>query len=546
MGPPTKLSASNLTNAQLLHEVRQLQKIDDQAALPHPTQLLRRIIPRYVNRPHIQVISDNLEKIRTKQIDRLLITTPPQVGKTVTAVVGASYWWLANNPTDRIIIGSYGDQLAVDRGRDVRTLIRSTGNRYNLALAHGSASVQDWRLETGGGIRSVGVGSGIAGTPGDLVILDDPHKNRQETESATYRNTVYNWYIADILSRVAPDAPVILVMTRWHLDDLAGRVIRDEGTTYEGGRWHVVRMPALCDDPEHDPLGRAYGEPLTHPKIDIEDIERMMRHWEGKRASCASAIREWFSLYMCDPKPSEGALVTYELMKSRHHHQNQPRVKRSAVAVDPSGGGRDTAGIVGGYLGADDRLYITHDRSKSMPTHEWSKEACRLAAEIDANIIIFEKNFGGDMAGRSIRTAWSALQLEETNKIKAGIMEVEPNITARDLERRVQKAELTYGHCPQIREVVARKSKTLRAEPVAQLIMEDRVRLGAYLPDLESEWCTWQGSGDSPGRIDASVYLAYALLPKVAATGNKSAAPTGTLPTTRFGTTNRIPTLPLG
>jgi len=60
---------------------------------------------------------------------------------------------------------------------------------------------------------------------------------------------------------------------------------------------------------------------------------------------------------------------------------------------------------------------------------------------------------------------------------------------------------------------------------------------------LESEWCTWQGSGDSPGRIDASVYLAYALLPKIATQGNKSAAPTGTLPTTHFGTSNRIPKL---
>ena len=539
------IAPSSMTTAQLLKEVRQLQKVDDQAALPHPSELLRRIIPRYVIRPHIQVISDNLERIFKKEIDRLIITTPPQVGKTVTAVVGTAYWWIANNPTQRIIIGSYGDQLAIDRGRDVRTLIRRTGNRYNLALAHGSASVQDWRLETGGGIRSVGVGSGIAGTPGDLVIIDDPHKNREETESLVYRNRVYNWYSADILSRVAPDAPVIIVMTRWHQDDLAARVMRDEGTTDQGGRWHLVRMPALCDDPEHDPLGRAYGEPLTHPKIATHDTERALRHWNGKRS--ASTVRDWFSLYMCDPRPVEGALVTAQLMRDRRHYQEQSKPKRSAVAVDPSGGGRDTAGIIGGYLGTDDRLYITHDRSKPMPSHEWSREACRLAAELEANVIVFEKNYGGDMARRTIRTAWDALQREEISQFREETLKAEPNITATELDNRVQRLELTYGHCPQIKEVVAKKSKILRAEPIAQIFMEDKARLGAYLPELESEWCTWQGSGDSPGRIDASVYLAYELVPKVPVSGRKSAAPAGTLPTTRFGGFNGASTMgPLG
>lgn len=538
------LTASTMTDAQLLAEVRRLQKLDDQAALPHPAQLLARVIPRYVIRPHIQVISDNLEKIHNREIDRLIITTPPQVGKTVTSVVGASYWWLANQPTARIIIGSYGDSLAVDRGRDVRTLVKNTGSRYGLQLAYGSESVQDWRLESGGGIRSVGVGSGIAGTPGDLIILDDPHKNRKEADSLQFRNNVYNWYSADILSRAAPGAPIVVIMTRWHQDDLAARVMRDEGTTDQGGRWHVVRMPALCDDPEHDPLGREYGAPLTHPKIPTEDVEAALQHWYGKRG--ASLVRDWFSLYMCDPRPAEGALVTHELLIERRHHQDQPAPKKAAVSVDPSGGGRDTAGIIGGYLGVDGRLYITHDRTRPMPSHEWSKEACRLAVEIDANMIIFEKNYGGDMAGRAIRTAWDALQQEEEETLTAKILEAKPNITAMELRQRLRRSERTYGHCPQIREVTARKSKLLRAEPVAQMIIEDKVRLGAYLPELESEWCTWQGSGDSPGRIDASVYLAYELVPKTNLR-SRSAAPSGTLPTSSFGAHGGASTLgPLG
>ena len=69
------------------------------------------------------------------------------------------------------------------------------------------------------------------------------------------------------------------------------------------------------------------------------------------------------------------------------------------------------------------------------------------------------------------------------------------------------------GFCPQVLPVHAKKGKLLRAEPIAGQFREDRVRLVGALPKLEWEWMTWMPGGDSPGRIDASVYLAYSLLP---------------------------------
>jgi len=72
---------------------------------------------------------------------------------------------------------------------------------------------------------------------------------------------------------------------------------------------------------------------------------------EDKRRS--SSVRDWFSLYMCDPRPAEGALLTRELLRQRRCYETNTcdhEPIRAAVAVDPSGGGRDTAGIIGGYL----------------------------------------------------------------------------------------------------------------------------------------------------------------------------------------------------
>ena len=67
--------------------------------------------------------------------------------------------------------------------------------------------------------------------------------------------------------------------------------------------------------------------------------------------------------------------------------------------------------------------------------------------------------------------------------------------------------------------VHSKRGKLLRAEPVAQRFVEDRIRLAAPLPELCQEWLTWQPTDPwSPGRIDASVHLAFSLLPVPGAT----------------------------
>lgn len=248
----------------------------------------------------------------------------------------------------------------------------------------------------------------------------------------------------------------------------------------------MVKLPAFAT--ANDPLGRALGEPLLHPRLGPDDVEGSREHWESKRRS--SRVRDWHALYMLDPRPAEDALVTYALLRERRHLPPQVEAMKAAVAIDPSGGGRDVAGVIGGFLGTDKRLYVTHDASLVGPSEKWSRAACELAADIGAEFIVIEKNYGGDMARTVVRSAWDALARENPE------------------DQRYRRL------APQVRLVTAKRGKLLRAEPVAQQIAEDRMRLGAYLPDLEQEWATWRPTEtDSPGRIDASCYLAYDLLP---------------------------------
>lgn len=541
-----------MSDAELIAEARELSRQEDWEAASDPATLLHHLTPRtYRIRPHLSIISNTLATVRHQHDantsvkgPRLLIEEPPQTGKTVTAVVGAAFWWLIHHPTHRIVIGSYGDALAIDRGTEIKKLVENYGSRYGLQLSRGSTSKQDWRLTTGGGVKSVGVGSGIAGYPADIAFVDDPHKSRAEVDSIVHRERVWKWYSADITSRLAPGAPVILVMTPWHPDDLAARLLNEQGNTKEGGRWQFLRMPAFCDDPANDPLGRQAGEPLPHPMIKLGDKQSLTDHWNERRAT--STVQDWNSLYMCDPKPTEGALLQRSLLRERRcymtsspSHPCDQTKQKAAIAVDPSGGGRDTAGIVAGYLGSDKRLYITHDLTGVMPSDQWARKACELAVTTDADHIVVEHNFGGDMGKLAIRTAWDSMTRETMERYQQIREDLGSDSTLTDEQRRQAISELDAATrpyrrlCPRVTSVRARLNKRLRADPIAQQWTEDRIRTAAYLPELEEEWATWQPDlKESPGRIDASVYLAYDLLPVPGASKTTSRKPpSGSLPT---------------
>lgn len=84
--------------------------------------------------------------------------------------------------------------------------------------------------------------------------------------------------------------------------------------------------------------------------------------------------------------------------------------RKIAASIDPPGGGRDVAGVIGGFLGADKRVWVTDDVSAPMSSAEWSTAACRLAYRINASVIQVEWNFGRDMRVRAISTSWETLQ----------------------------------------------------------------------------------------------------------------------------------------
>lgn len=266
---------------------------------PTPGELAAYIDPRTVNTDALQLLDSNLTEIAHGQHDRLIWTMPPQEGKSVRISRVFPYWLLLHKPDTRIAIVSYEANIARRWGRAIRNDIL-THPELGITVRTDTAAAHEWQLEGhDGGVITVGIGGALTGRPVDCMIIDDPVKGRAEADSQTYRDNAWEWWTETGATRLAPGAPVILLMTRWHEADLAGSLLTSESAA----EWTHINIPALADhDPTQtkDPLGRQPGEWLTSAR------GRTPQAWERIRRQVGS--RAFNALYQGRPAPAEGGI----------------------------------------------------------------------------------------------------------------------------------------------------------------------------------------------------------------------------------------------
>ena len=191
--------------------------------------------------PYIRYVREHLDRITSGKIHKLMIFMPPQHGKSALATIRYPVYRLERNPALRIIVGAYNQFLSEKFSRQARRLAS-----YRMQLSPERTAAYDWETQQGGGMRAAGVGSGVTGIGGDLIIIDDPVKSREEAESQAYRDRVWDWYSNDLYTRQGPDAAFILIMcmtgdTPVLMADGTERPLReikvgDQVATYDNGR----------------------------------------------------------------------------------------------------------------------------------------------------------------------------------------------------------------------------------------------------------------------------------------------------------------------
>jgi len=239
-----------------------------------------------------------LERITSGESKRLLIFMPPRHGKSEMVTIRYAAWRIICDPKLNIILGCYNQKLADRFSRRIRQAVNDSGS---VKLASDRRGSSEWETKEGGGVRAVGVGSGVTGYGAGLVIIDDPVKNRAEAESAVRRDNAWHWYSDDIYTRLEPDAPVIVIQTRWHEDDLSGRLLKN--VDY-GDQWEVIKLAAIAE--ADDPLRRLAGDALWPSRFSKERLEQVKRQM-GSYSFAA--------LYQQEPVPHDGGMFKRDHFK---------------------------------------------------------------------------------------------------------------------------------------------------------------------------------------------------------------------------------------
>lgn len=153
----------------------------------------------------------------------------------------------------------------------------------------------------------------------NCLIIDDPLKDRKEAESALIRQNVWDWWTDSASTRLAPGAPVVVILTRWHQEDLAGMLLAQE----DGHLWEVLNIPALADHDlekgETDPLGREPGEFMQSARTNKDGRPRTAVQWLAIMKRAGS--RAWNALYQGRPSAVEGDMFRREQWGSYRNPQ---------------------------------------------------------------------------------------------------------------------------------------------------------------------------------------------------------------------------------
>lgn len=293
-----------------------------------------------------------LNRFAHGEIRKLIVSVPPQFGKSEGSSRLLPAFLLGLNPDRKIIIGSYNADQAKSFNYDVQKLINS--DAYKAVFPDSFLNTARVRLDNvykcnsevsemvghSGFLRAVGRSGSLTGKSVDVSILDDVYKDFNEANSNLIREQAWKWYTTVVRTRLHNDSQELIVFTRWHEDDLIGRleksgepiIVVKKWSDLENipmGAWIHINFPAL-----------KVGEPTEFdPRQEGESL------WESKHSRtkllAAKALDpvQFECLYQGDPGSAEGRL--YGEFKTYSDKNEWGTFLRRGCCVDVADKGED-------------------------------------------------------------------------------------------------------------------------------------------------------------------------------------------------------------
>lgn len=533
--------------ATLRSTIAHLQRQNCIRKYPTPGALAAALDPTVVQTSALELI-DQAVVDTVKNGGRLVVTVPPQEGKSTRIAVWTPIWALINQPDTRVVVASYAESLARRNAMAARQIVREFGSgavdaqtglpsadRLGIGLREGERLATAWGVNCGrGSYYATGVGGALTGRSADLLIIDDPVKSQVEADSARDREKVWAWWTSVALTRLAPGAGVIIIMTRWHDDDLVGRLLAQDRDRAESDEpvWRVLNLPAIAEDGVPDALGRPFGAPLVSARGRSLDDWCQIRNAVGERT--------WSALYQGQPTPASGGLFSRDDFDQ--WRASTPQLSGVVVAIDPADSGvGDEAGLLVMGWDSEGTVWVTQDQSRRMTSASWARRAVELALDTGAGEVVYEAYTARETYRGVLEEAWATLKRhvsvleavggDERRAAEALWAEGYQGDALGMVQRAKPYVERVRGlEDPPYRVVpwTMRGDKVARAAGARQGATTGRLRLGGRFPVLETQAATWQPGQGSPDRVDAMV-IGYEHIRSVVGRGDAELATPGGL-----------------
>lgn len=294
---------------------------------------------------HLSRLTAALERAELGPIN-VAVSVPPRHAKTET-ILHYIVWRLSRNPALKVAYLSYGASVALAKSARCREIAVRAGVPLRREFSRGN-----WSTQHGGGLFAGGVGGPLTSFGFDLIIVDDPHKNRAEAESATVREATHGWLTSTAMTRLEPGGSFIVCHTRWHEDDTIGRLVKAKLD------WEYIELPALVD-----------GVALWPERWPAELLqERRQKIGEY----------DWASLFMCQPMARGGTV--YQDTRFLEPGEVLPKNVEIAVGLDFAYTERTHSDYSVAVVGAKHKgkLVILEVLRRQVSTPEWGNVLVEL------------------------------------------------------------------------------------------------------------------------------------------------------------------------
>ncbi|MBQ5931982.1 MAG: phage terminase large subunit [Tidjanibacter sp.] len=373
-------------------------------------EFTQKMFPSFRATPFHQRYYALLEAFAEGRVRRLIITIPPQHGKSLGSSVILPAWLLGRRPDLHIAIASYSASLAHKFNKRVQRIIDSKEYAElfpdTRIKAPGRSGTYQRTAELtevvdhSGDLVAVGREGALTGNPVDVFILDDLYKDAMEANSPTIRENCWDWYCSVVRTREHNDSQELIVFTRWHKEDVIGRLVGRERVvelhsweqldTLGHSDWLMLNLEAIKTTPPTEIDPRSVGEALWPEQHSAQLLAEKRR---------LDAL-QFEAMYQGRPSDAAGLLYGDNFQS---YNTLPTDIVRRANYTDTADTGDDHLCSICYSVGRDGLVYIEDVVYSRESMEQTEPQVAQMLCRCGTREALIESNNGGRGFARNIQ-----------------------------------------------------------------------------------------------------------------------------------------------